>query len=115
MKVTFHRLKLVAITLLTANNAGAQGFAFNTTGAAAAASSMMDVSSTTKGALLPRMTGVQMNAIGSPAQGLVVYNTTQPMHFTFTMAVYGVQLAVVARARLVLSRAEILFLCLLLR
>jgi hypothetical protein len=37
------------------------------------ASSVLDVYSTTKGALLPRMTSVQMNAIPSPAQGLIVY------------------------------------------
>ena len=76
IKVTLPKLALVALTMLTANNAGAQGFAFNTTGAAAASSSMMDVSSTTKGVLLPRMSAAQMNAIVSPAQGLVVYNTT---------------------------------------
>lgn len=89
MKVTFRQLALVAVTLLTANNAGAQGFAFNTTGAAAAASSMMDVSSTTKGALLPRMTAVQMNAIVSPVQGLVVYNTTANGFYYYNGSVWS--------------------------
>jgi len=40
------------------------------------ASSLLDVSSTTKGVLLPRMTTTQVNAISSPANGLTVYNTT---------------------------------------
>lgn len=40
------------------------------------ASSKLDVTSTTKGFLPPRMTTVQKNAISSPATGLVVYDTT---------------------------------------
>ena len=39
------------------------------------ASALLDVSSTTKGALLPRMSTTQINAISSPAEGLTVYNT----------------------------------------
>ena len=41
-----------------------------------AASSVLDVNSTTKGFLPPRMTTTQKNAITSPAAGLVVYDTT---------------------------------------
>jgi hypothetical protein len=40
------------------------------------ASSALDVTSTTGGVLFPRMTGTQRDAIGSPANGLVLYNTT---------------------------------------
>lgn len=39
------------------------------------ASAKVDISSTTKGVLLPRMTGTQMGAISSPATGLMIYNT----------------------------------------
>ena len=39
------------------------------------ASSMLDVKSTNKGLLPPRMSTTQMNSIASPAQGLLVYNT----------------------------------------
>ncbi|WP_412474281.1 tail fiber domain-containing protein [Halobacteriovorax sp. YZS-1-1] len=39
------------------------------------ASAALDVSSTSKGFLPPRMTSVQRNAIASPAEGLVVYDT----------------------------------------
>jgi len=37
---------------------------------------MLDVTSTTKGVLLPRMTDAQVNAIASPAEGLLVFNIT---------------------------------------
>ncbi len=40
-----------------------------------AASAMLDVTSTTKGFLPPRMTSTQMNAIAAPAVGLMVYCT----------------------------------------
>ena len=40
------------------------------------ASAQLDISSTTKGVLFPRMTTTQKNAITSPAAGLVVYDTT---------------------------------------
>lgn len=40
------------------------------------ASAQLDVISTTKGFLPPRMTTAQINAIVSPANGLVVFNTT---------------------------------------
>jgi hypothetical protein len=38
-------------------------------------SAMLDVTSTTKGLLAPRMTAAQRTAIGTPATGLVVYQT----------------------------------------
>jgi hypothetical protein len=40
------------------------------------ASSALDVTSTIGGVLFPRMTGTQRDAISSPANGLVLYNTT---------------------------------------
>jgi hypothetical protein len=40
------------------------------------ASAILDITSTTKGVLFPRMTTTQKNAISSPATGLVVYDTT---------------------------------------
>jgi hypothetical protein len=40
------------------------------------ASSALDITSTTGGVLFPRMTGTQRDAISSPANGLVIYNTT---------------------------------------
>ena len=42
----------------------------------AAASAILDIRSSTQGVLFPRMTTSQKNAIASPAEGLVVYDTT---------------------------------------
>ena len=41
-----------------------------------AASAKLDITSTTQGLLPPRMTTTQRDAITSPAEGLVIYNTT---------------------------------------
>ena len=37
--------------------------------------SILDVTSTTQGVLLPRMTTAQMNAISSPTKGLTIFNS----------------------------------------
>jgi hypothetical protein len=47
----------------------------NTTGSAPDPSAMLEVKSTTKGLLPPRLTTAQRNAISNPAQGLTIYNT----------------------------------------
>lgn len=47
----------------------------NATGDAPNASAMLDVNSTTKGLLPPRMTSAQKNAIANPADGLLVFDT----------------------------------------
>jgi len=39
------------------------------------ASSILDISSTTKGVLMPRLTNAEKNAIVTPANGLVIFNT----------------------------------------
>jgi len=48
------------------------------------ASSILQVTSTTKGFLPPRMTTAQKNAIGTPATGLMVYDTTLNKLAVFT-------------------------------
>jgi len=55
--------------------AASQSVGINGTGAPAVASSILDVSSTTRGVLVPRMTKTEKNAIASPANALLVYQT----------------------------------------
>lgn len=53
-----------------------QSFSINTDGSTANASAMLDVKSTTKGMLIPRMSKTQKNTILTPASGLLVYQTS---------------------------------------
>ncbi len=50
------------------------------------ASSLLDVASTSKGFLYPKLTNSQMNAIASPATGLIVYNTDATALFIYNGA-----------------------------
>ena len=68
---------LFAISL-SLNSLNAQSVGINTTGATPNASSVLDVSSSTSGMLIPRVTSAQktaMNPLPAAAQGLVVYQT----------------------------------------
>ncbi len=78
-----------AIVLAISFSAQAQSVSVNTTGTEADASSIFDVSSTSKGVLIPRMTSGQRTAIGSPAQGLLVYQTDPPVGFYYNKASSG--------------------------
>ena len=53
----------------------AQSLAINTDGSTAHISALLDVKSTDKGILIPRMTAVQRAAIATPASGLLVFDT----------------------------------------
>lgn len=52
------------------------------------ASALLDISSTTKGLLPPRMTTTQRDAISSPIAGLTIYNTTTKSIETFDGTVW---------------------------
>ena len=60
------RIVLIAMIISFAVYANAQSVAINTTGNSAEASAMLDISSTTKGFLPPRMTTIQRTGIASP-------------------------------------------------
>ena len=68
------RLQALLIALLFVSLANAQSVGIGTT--TPNNSARLDVSSTTQGLLPPRMTTVQRNAIPTPAQGLMIFNTT---------------------------------------
>ena len=55
----------------------AQGFAINTTGASSDVSAILDVSSSTKGLLIPRMNTATVLSLSNPAKGLLVYDTAK--------------------------------------
>ena len=77
--------------LFVANHSFAQGLSVNATGSAADTSAMLDVSSTSKGMLVPRMTTAQRNAIALPATGLMIYQTDGTAGFYYyTGSAWGV-------------------------
>ncbi|MGB3076473.1 MAG: hypothetical protein WBB36_14185, partial [Chitinophagales bacterium] len=58
---------------------GAAGIGTNTPNA----SSLLDITSTTKGVLIPRMTKAQRDAIAAPVEGLMIYQTNSTQGFYF--------------------------------
>jgi hypothetical protein len=78
MKQSILKINVVFLVLglFMCQGANAQGIGINETGADPDPSAMLDVSSTTKGLLPPRMTSLQRDAIASPATGLTIFNTT---------------------------------------
>ncbi len=76
------KLFLTAIILMASCGLAAQ-VAINTDGSSANSSAMLDVKSSSKGLLLPRMNTFQMRSIDSPAAGLVVFNTDSSDLFVF--------------------------------
>ncbi len=61
----------------------------NTDGSVPNASAIFDVKSTTKGVLLPRMTQAEIGAISSPANGLVVFCTTDNKFYIYITSAYS--------------------------
>jgi len=55
------------------NNVFSQSLAINTDGSTANASALLDVKSTLKGMLIPRMSRTERNAIAAPATGLLIF------------------------------------------
>lgn len=75
---------LTLIFVLFIYTAATAQVAVNTDGTSPHNSAMLDVKSTNRGLLLPRMTTAQRNAIASPAEGLVIYNTDDKALNVFT-------------------------------
>jgi len=86
----------VAIGMLMTFQVYSQGVAINNDDSSPDGSAMLDVKSTDKGLLPPRMTEAQRDAISSPATGLQIFNTSSSrpnyysgsvwMHFDNTAA-----------------------------
>lgn len=69
------------LVIILSHSSHAQSFAINTDGSTANSSAILDVKSTTKGMLIPRMDSLQRIAIATPATGLLVYQTNKDSGF----------------------------------
>jgi hypothetical protein len=84
---------LIAVVFYFSPGLFAQNVAINATGAAPAASAMLDISSTTMGLLIPRMTSAQRVAIPAPGTGLKVYDTTTGTFWYYNGSVWVEELS----------------------
>lgn len=75
--------------LLTFSKVRSQSVSINTTGNIADTSAILDITSVSKGILIPRMSQTQRLAIPLPAEGLLVYQTDGTKGFYFYNAVTG--------------------------
>jgi len=76
MTMKRHALQLLLGFLFCTPVLFAQNIGISATGATPNPKAMLDISSTTGGLLIPRMSTAERNAITSPPTGLQVYNTT---------------------------------------
>lgn len=67
---------VTGVAIFTAVVANAQNVGFNVDGSIPDASAAVDIKSTNRGLLIPRMTTTQRNDIASPADGLLVFDNT---------------------------------------
>lgn len=78
----FFSALIITAALITNLPANAQ-VAINSDGSTPNASAMLDVVSTTKGVLIPRMTQAERTAISSPATGLLIFQTDNTPGFYY--------------------------------
>lgn len=77
-----------SLIIMVATCASAQSVAINTDGSSPDTSSMLDVSSTSQGILLPRMTSTERESVSSPATGLLIYDLTESILYYYTGSVW---------------------------
>lgn len=71
----YQKITALFIAFFITGKSFSQSVSINNTAAIADSTAILDVSSTTKGLLLPRMTAAQKTGIVTPATGLLIYQT----------------------------------------
>ena len=89
MKKSIIHILCLLLFLLYRNDLISQSIGINTDGSAPNSSAQLDIKSSTKGILLPRMTSAQRSAIVNPAKGLLVYDSTVNQFWYFNGSVWG--------------------------
>lgn len=90
MKLPLPSLSILAIAFLIfcANRSGIAQVSINPTGNPPHATAILDLTSTSKGVLIPRMSTDDRNLIMSPATGLLIYNTSNNKYNFYTGAAW---------------------------
>lgn len=88
MKTATHYLLFCLIVISGVWNGASLGQGIGINNPAPHASSILDVASTNKGMLIPRMTSVQRLAIALPANGLIVYDISQSAFYFYNGAIW---------------------------
>ncbi|MBL0132983.1 MAG: hypothetical protein IPP79_02695 [Chitinophagaceae bacterium] len=89
MKKSIIHILCLLLFLLYRNDLISQSIGINTDGSAPNSSAQLDIKSSTKGILLPRMTSAQRSAIVNPAKGLLVYDSTVNQFWYYNGSVWG--------------------------
>jgi hypothetical protein len=76
IRMIFYPLPIIFFLLFTDQQAKGQSMGISNTAITPDASSILEMRTTTKGLLIPRLTTTERNAISTPATGLMIYNTT---------------------------------------
>jgi uncharacterized protein (TIGR02145 family) len=77
-------VSLLIVTILVVSRALFAQVGINTDGSAPDSSAMLDIKSSGKGILVPRMSDVERDAIANPATGLLIFCTTDNLFYSNT-------------------------------
>ncbi|MBK7096565.1 MAG: hypothetical protein IPH57_16450 [Saprospiraceae bacterium] len=88
MKTSMFIFVIVTVTYFTFFASSQGNVGINNDNSAPDASAMLDVKSTTKGILIPRMTTTERIAVVSPATGLLVYDVTTGSFWYYTSSAW---------------------------
>lgn len=90
-----HFFLFIFTILITGISHAQQGVSINITGAPANSSATLDITSTTKGVLIPGITNASLSLINNPATGLMIYQTDIDSGFYYFTGARWIQLAAV--------------------
>ena len=83
MKTNFYLLSLIFLFAIFHFDANSQGVSINEDGSDPDPTAVLDLQSTNKGLLVPRMAQNQITDIQNPANGLIVFNTTDNKYYAY--------------------------------
>lgn len=89
-KTLLSRVALISLSLFLAKALAAQNVGINDDNSSPDPNAMLDVKSTSKGVLFPRLTTAQRNVLGSasPTEGMLVFDTDEDAYFFFAGGVW---------------------------